>query len=326
VQYGGGPLLQHVQIETVFYGQDWYNNQSLYQNAVQLDNYFNDITQSSYMDLLNEYGVGRGSFQDGLIELSNPARGNVVDDTEIQNLLDVRIRQGQYDQPNPNRLYVVYTEPNVLVTLQGADSQHDFLGYHNTFNDPSIGPVYYAVIANPIGNADIPGFAYFDQQTTVSSHELAEAATDPDTVSGWRDYFVTGGEIGDLAEGNYGIVDGYVVQAEYSNFFGGPALPADAIPFFGGGAAAASAVGQGQQGADRNVFTPLSSPLQDTGIGLSDSAKDASHTLATSVLSQRTRADGQTDALFAAFASQKTNGVDPALATGLATPLASTNN
>jgi hypothetical protein len=319
VQYGGGPLLQHVQIETVFYGRDWYNNQALYQNAVQLDNYFKDITHSSYMNLLNEYGVGKGNFQDGVINLSNPTRGYVVDDTEIQNLLDVGIRKGEFDQPTPNRLYFVFTEPNVLVTQQGQDSQHQFLGYHNTFFDRALGPVYYAVIPHPIGNADIPGFNYFDQQTTVSSHELAEAATDPDVRTGWRDYFVTGDEIGDLAEGYFGIVDGYVVQAEYSNYYDGIVLPADAIPLTGGGAAGASTMGQGQPGTEGNVFTPLSSPLQET--------KDTVQTLAASILSERTRTHSHTDALFAALA-QETNGIgslgqpiNSAAAAGLATSL-----
>src|SRR5206468_1470437 len=115
------------------------------------------------------------------------------------NMLDGGIRRGYFDAPSPNQLYFVFTTPNVLVTLQGADSQHQFLGYHNAFYDPALGSIYYAVIPHPIGNADIGGLNYFQQQTAVSSHELAEAATDPDTQTGWRDYFDTGLEIGDFA-------------------------------------------------------------------------------------------------------------------------------
>src|SRR5262249_10674760 len=115
VDYRGGPLLQHVQVETVFYGQQWYNNPVLYQSALKLDEYSSDITQSSYMDLLNEYGVGRGSFQDGVINFTDPRRGFVVDDTEIQAMLDSGIRQGYLDAPTPNQLYFVFTTPNVLV-------------------------------------------------------------------------------------------------------------------------------------------------------------------------------------------------------------------
>jgi hypothetical protein len=133
VVYGGGPLLENVQIETVFYGRTWYNDPALYQATGSIDRYFTDIVQSSYMDLLNEYGVGRGSFLKGVINLGNPPRGSVVDNTEIQTMLDTGIHQGYFDAPTPNQLYFVFTAPNVLVTSPGGDSQHDFLGYHSTF-------------------------------------------------------------------------------------------------------------------------------------------------------------------------------------------------
>jgi hypothetical protein len=316
VVYGGGPLLQHVQIESVFYGQDWSTNQGLYNNAVGLCRYLNDITQSTFMDLLNEYGCGRGNFEDGVIHPVNPARGNVVDDTEIRYLLDAGIRQGEFDQPGPNQLYVVFTEPDVLVTAGGADSQNQFLGYHDTFYDPAIGPVYYAVIPHPIGNADIPGANYFQQQTIVLSHEVAEACTDPDGQTGWRDPTIQEGEIGDLAVGIFGELDGYAIQAIYSNYYGGPVLPVGAV-YLGGGNAAAAGTAQGQPGADSNVFTPLSSPLQESGIA--------------AIASDRTGVDTHADALFAALASHERNGVDamgqhiesPA-ASALATPQSST--
>jgi len=53
---------------------------------------------------------------------------------------------------------------------------------------------------------------------------------------------------------------------------------------FLGGGAAASATGQGRPGTDRNVVTPLSSPLQDTSTTLSSSPKDLSRSLAASIL------------------------------------------
>src|SRR5262249_50622378 len=100
----------------------------------------------------------------------------------------------------------------------------------------------------PVGNADIHGFNAFQQQTEVSSHELAEAVTDPDTRTGWRDYSVREGEIGDLAVGYFGLLHGYVVQAEYSNYYKGPVIPYDATPYYAGGSfAAAPTAGQMQR-------------------------------------------------------------------------------
>ncbi len=233
VYYGGGALLQNVQVENIYYGSAWLNNPTLYQSAVQLNGVMNDITQSSYMDMLGEYYVGRGQFQDGQINPNDPYRGNIVDDSEIQGMLDWNISQGYFQPPSPNQLYVVYTAPYVDVTLGGGDSQHNFLGYHNTFWDPNLGSIYYAVIAHPVGNADIPGLNYFQQQTKVTSHELTEAVTDPNTQSGWRDYYYTGEEIGDLCNNPpLGMYHGYVVQSEWSNYWQGCALPNDATWFY----------------------------------------------------------------------------------------------
>jgi len=312
VVYGGGPLLEHVQIETVFYGQQWYNDPGLYQSTGTIDGYFADITRSSYMDLLNEYDVGRGNFLDGVINLGNPPRGSVVDDTEIQTMLDTGIHRGYFDAPTPNQLYFVFTLPNVLVTAGDGDSQTEFLGYHSTFNDPTLGPIYYAVIPHPIGNAEIFGFNSFQQQTAVSSHELAEAATDPDCQTGWQDS-ATGieGEIGDLATGYFGLLDGYVVQAEYSNYYGGPVIPYDAIPYYGGGGFAAIAGNaQGQPGADGHLSTSLSSPIPASGAGVLNSATDLSHTLAAGSNSHRVGAESHTDDFFAALASGHKEGKD----------------
>jgi hypothetical protein len=306
VVYGGGPLLPHVQIETVFYGQEWYTDPALYQSTGTIDGYFADITQSSYMDLLNEYGVGRGNFLDGVINLGNPPRGSVVDDTEIQSMLDTGIHWGYFDAPTANQLYFVFTLPNVLVTAGGGDSQTEFLGYHSTFYDPTLGPIYYAVIPHPVGNADIWGFTDFQQQTAVSSHELAEAVTDPDCQTGWQDA-TTGiqGEIGDLAVGNFGLLHGYVVQAEYSNYYGGPVIPYDAVPYYAwGGFAAVPGTGQGQPGADGNLSTSLSSLIPASDSSTLRSATDLSLTLA------RTRDDMHADAFFAALALRERNGTD----------------
>jgi hypothetical protein len=230
VAYHGGPLLTNVQVETVFYGQAWYYNPTLYQSTGDLDTVLNDVTQSSYMDMLAEYGVGRGQFQDGVINLSDPPRGWVVDDTEIQAMLDGGINQGYLQPPSTNQLYVVYTAPNVLVTRQGSDSQNNFLGYHDSFIDPALGAVYYAVIAHPVGNADIPGMNWFQQQTAVTSHELSEAVTDPYQGTGWWEN-ASGNEIGDFCTHYFGLLHGYVIQAEHLNSYDACAIPGDASWF-----------------------------------------------------------------------------------------------
>jgi hypothetical protein len=85
------------------------------------------------------------------------------------------------------------------------------------------------VIPYPGGvNGSADGLAIFDQLTISASHELAETATDPDTVTGWLDDSqaqTNGGEIADLANGDYGTVLGYNVQYLWSNLVGTDILP-----------------------------------------------------------------------------------------------------
>lgn len=295
--YGGGALLQNVQVENIFYGSAWYNNPTLYQSAGQLDGVMNDITRSSYIDMLGEYAIGRGQLQDGIINLSDPYRGNIVDDSEIQNMLDAGINQGALQPPSPNQLYTVYTAPNVVVTRGGGDSQHNFLGYHDSFWDPNLGPIYYEVIPHPIGNQIIPGLNYFQTQTTVTSHELSEAVTDADYY-GWN-----GGnasqEIGDICEGvpYLGQYHGYVVQSEWSNYYNSCIIPYDASWFLPNSPGPEDHAGQnnprvigGPAPHDAAGLARLGDPA---GLGVDLSQPLSPHVLPTtgSLTTQKARAD-----------------------------------
>src|SRR5262249_3165701 len=127
-----------------------------------------------------------------------------------------------------NRLYMIFTAPNVDVTQGAQDSLHDFYGYHDFFTGPTGAPVYYAVIAHPIGNGNYYSLNVFQTLTKTISHELAEAVTDPG-VGGWYDGR-TGKEIGDLADSpqNIGLLNGYVVEGAWSARQRTVVLPADA--------------------------------------------------------------------------------------------------
>jgi hypothetical protein len=95
------------------------------------------------------------------------------------------------------------------------------LGYHGAFagNDATGRPadIRYAVVAypgTPNAAAVSQGFATtFNQLTSVTSHELAEAVTDPNVnykAAGWYDDRLNG-EIGDLTRQN-SVLNGYLVQ------------------------------------------------------------------------------------------------------------------
>ncbi|HLJ94497.1 MAG TPA: DUF4214 domain-containing protein [Gemmataceae bacterium] len=227
VTYHAGPLLQNVQVEPIFYGAYW-NSDVGQQQSADLDSFLGYLTNSSYMDMLNEYGVGRGQLVANGIVAGADSSASKVNDTALQQTIEDSIGTGILQPANPNRLYIVFTAPNVDVVQGSQDSVNNFFGYHNYFSTPAGEQIYYAVIAHPIGNGTFYSLDNFQTLTKTTSHELAEAVTDPG-VGGWYDGR-TGNEIGDIADGprDVGLLNGFVVQAEWSAHQRAPILPAEA--------------------------------------------------------------------------------------------------
>lgn len=207
VDYFGGPVIPHVEVNTLFLGQQWVpsspNNDSVI--GYGMNAYLQSIVNSPYMDMLSQYGVGRGSFgSSGTEWLTNdPYMQASMDDydplsngmTELQNMLVNAIGQGGLAPPNANQLYIVFLPPGEQVLgPMGQWNTQAFLGYHDSFNSP-YGRINYAVLPFPGGpNPGVNGTpTAFDSLTTIVSHELSEAVTDPIPWHGlvrsaaWRD-------------------------------------------------------------------------------------------------------------------------------------------
>jgi hypothetical protein len=227
VTYGGGGVLPNVEVQNVYYGSDWYNNPTYYQQTGALDAFSKSIVNSSYMDMLNNagYGVGRGTATQGTILLANVNKNYYLTDSQIRQSLQSMISNNQVAAPDANRVYVVYVEDNVAVMNDhdnNSTSQSNFLGYHMAFagTDASGRPadVHYAVVTYPggsVGNGQVPNMSTFDSLTAVTSHELSEAVTDPNIRYkglGWYD--AQKGEIGDIVAGQCVYLNGYAVQKE----------------------------------------------------------------------------------------------------------------
>lgn len=205
--YQGGALLTNVEAQAVYLGSDWNTNASLKSQAQATDQYLSALVGGSYMDMLNNagYGVGRGSASSGVVDNISINKSVDLTDSQIQSDLKTLIANSGSGvrAPDANRLYMVYVEPGVVVQMGSATSQTSFLGYHGAFGDGS-SVIHYAVMPAPGSPNPTPssqGFASaFDELTAVSSHELAEAVTDPNvnySTMGWYDYQLNG-EIGDL--------------------------------------------------------------------------------------------------------------------------------
>jgi hypothetical protein len=225
VTYHGGAVLPHVEVEAVYLGSNWQTDPSLAALPGQLGGFLQSVTHSSYLALLGQagYRVGTGSYV-GAGTDAVPL-GWAVSDGRIQGELAASILNGSVPPPDANRLYVVYVEPNVVVTSPFGSSAVDLLGYHSDFQGPTGTPVSYAVLPYPAGvNGGVPGLSTFEALTSITSHELAESVTDPQGVNvgrpGWFDATwrdpasgQTGAEIADMTQGVLIDLNGYVVQA-----------------------------------------------------------------------------------------------------------------
>jgi hypothetical protein len=226
VNFYGGNLLPHVEAQALYYGSAWATVPAYANQAAALNVYLATVTGGAYMDALTRagYGVGRGTATPGAIDTGAAAANTLISDASIQARIQADVRSGLLRAPDANRLYVVYVEPNVAVNLGGGEgtTQQGILGYHGAFGGVDAAghaaTIRYAVVAYPGGTVHNSGLgtSAFDQLTEVSSHELAEAVTDPDVDYarlGWYD--PRWGEIGDITEDNPNALvrlNGYLVQ------------------------------------------------------------------------------------------------------------------
>jgi hypothetical protein len=234
VTFGGGNVMLRPEVQALYYGQSWGNDPRLNGQTGQFERYLQFIVNSSYMDMLTTAGyddgkghlIGRGNFIKGLVSPATLNK-NLTDD-QIRAELKNQIKNNGLAGPDPNRLYVVFVEPNVIVSYtfngQTKTSTKDFSGYHWGFQLQNAAgqwvPVNYAVIPYPggtAGNLKNAALTDFQSMTETVSHELAEAATDatgPNPGTGWTNK-ATGQEIGDIVEflpDRTVLLNGYAVQ------------------------------------------------------------------------------------------------------------------
>ena len=227
VTFHGGAVLPNVAVQGIYYGSDWGTNAANFNQTGALEGFLGNIVNSPYMDMLTNagYNVGRGHADPGRIVYANPDKTQWLTDSKIQAdlLAEINSPGSGFQQPDGNRLYVIFIEPNVAVMndhYKNQTSQTDFFGYHANFTG-RVGNtnqnIRYAVIDNPGGwyNLSVSWLSQFETLTEVTSHEIAEAVTDPDVTStktlGWYDDGLNM-EVGDITNFQVAYVNGYAVQ------------------------------------------------------------------------------------------------------------------
>jgi uncharacterized protein (TIGR03382 family) len=231
LSYYGGRVISHVQIVEV----NWGPNIDATVKS-QLSGFYTSITQSAFLDWLEEYDthrngsdglpgsnqvIGRGTFT-GSFTITPSITANSITDNQIQAELAAQIAAGNLPVPHMDTngyvdtLYMVDFPPAVSITgSSGAQSctAGGFCSYHGSWVAPagslpysgksipySVHPDFNGGCASGCGSASVP----FDNQTSSHSHQLAESITDTEVAQAtgtarpiaWYD--VNNGEIGDI--------------------------------------------------------------------------------------------------------------------------------
>jgi hypothetical protein len=191
-------VLSNVQVIEVLYGSGSYEAEVSRGPAPSIASLYAGITNSSYFDMLAQYGtkikdaagnqgtnqlLGRGSFLNQVAITPSLANdGATIDDRNISVELEAQVSAGHLPPENGNILYALYFPAGKTITAgPGQASGAQFCAYHGTTGGRQ--ELFYSVLPDfsTAGMARNCGAgSEFQNVSAVSSHELAEAVTDPE--------------------------------------------------------------------------------------------------------------------------------------------------
>jgi uncharacterized repeat protein (TIGR01451 family) len=202
--YWGGPVISNIHVVIVFWGT---NVDPVITTPGTIDQFFSDITNSRFYDLLTEYStqgvtssstppvigsqtIGRGQFDATVTIIPSSCPGPAtctLSDNQIQAELTSQLAAGHLPAPVKDAqgiietFYMIYFPPGVHINLGTAPScaAGGFCAYHSNTSNlvpygvlPDFGPT--SGCQNPhCGNG-----TEFQNITAVTSHEMSEAVTD----------------------------------------------------------------------------------------------------------------------------------------------------
>jgi hypothetical protein len=232
--YFGGPVMQSPTVVAVFWTSSV--NATLRANITQ---FYDDVMQSPLWTVLQEYdsvghapgtaqailpGHSGGGFVITPLKCAPGGANCRLTDTDVQNELLRQIGLGVLPAPtldctgNANTIYMVDFPPNVSLSEPAGAARScavgGFCGYHNTgtYGATNI-PLVYGAVMDVFTGPCATGCAAtsgLQAATTLHSHELVEAVTDPDigldvqatyaAPAAWADNDNACGELADICD------------------------------------------------------------------------------------------------------------------------------
>ena len=236
VQHGGA--VQHApRTYAVFWGSSWQAaGGALNSSGAIVDAYFRDVGSTSFENILTQYSDSGGrvnnsqSYGGYWIDGSTPPSDSscsgsaTIQDASIQAEVNHAIAMNGWPSDTANAIYYVYTPDGYYVNNgSGSCSEQQFCAYHGySTSSLAYAAMPYPIALNGCGVPSYPnGNAQGDSLVSVTSHEQAEAITDPQ-LNAWYDG--AGYEIGDkcawdFSQGYTSLNNGgtFEIQTEYSN-------------------------------------------------------------------------------------------------------------
>ena len=192
INNNGGRVLRNPELITIVWSGD-----SL---ATKRQQFAEWIATGDYLSNLAEYGVGPGTVQP-LVTVTDPPP-STFDKSAAGPMLRAMFAAGTLPPPTKNSLYLIYLPHGTIATMDGGSGCDNgtggWLGYHaqTLTNLPQPAPAHVPFAIMPACHT---GNAEFYDDTTTASHEIAEAATDPEGT-GWINDSQPLSEVGDLCD------------------------------------------------------------------------------------------------------------------------------
>ena len=236
----GGRVLAAPKVRAIFFANDL-------EMQTSVDQFLAQLAASSYWTTTTaEYGVGPLTVSPTIVTADPPPTTDTAFSTWLASRFDGT--HAEYGAFDPDTVYSVFLPQGVVLRSPDGDSCDAYGAYHDEEMGTGGQHIVYALIPRC---APEPGLTYLDEVTVSTSHELAEAVTDPlvettgafgsvdDDHAIWG--FTPGAENGDFCEylpTAYGkLVGEFSVQRTWSNAAAlaghDPCVPAVAGPFVG---------------------------------------------------------------------------------------------